>query len=386
MKANQPRQTDHPLHEDDSHTLSDASGKDRIKLWLHNLTGSVTIGRKPLSVSEREQEAISELFQSLEPQSQDLPRKSITKQRLYSRIESEKEKVMLEKIKTSKRLQRQLSFGAGALVLIGSFMFAPVRAFASDLLSIFRVEEFTVVSVDEERIEEIAEAANGLEFMGEPEVIVDGGEPYAVSSLDEASSIVGFTPATLDGYGEPTTIFVMNEHQMAFNPDIATMRELFELLGLDPELLPAELEGETITATLHESVAVLYGDAENNTGLVFGQTPSPSIDVPDGVDVQQLGVAMFQLLGMSADDAERLANDIDWTTTLVLPVPAAQADRITEVVVNGSTGLLFEEHDYYDEVNEEWVEGSNVLLWEDNGYLMVLEGQGDLLSVADDIN
>ena len=83
---------------------------------------------------------------------------------------------MLEKLKTSRRYQRIATFVAALAVIAGLFSLAPVRAFASNLLGIFRVERFIVVDVSEERLEQIEAALDGS-FFGEQEVLEDPGDP-----------------------------------------------------------------------------------------------------------------------------------------------------------------------------------------------------------------
>jgi hypothetical protein len=108
-----------------------------------------------------------------------------------------------------------------------------------------------------------------------------------------------------------------------------------------------------------------YYDSE---GFSVMQAPSPTVEGPDDVDVQQLGNAMLQLLGMSPQEAERLSASIDWTTTMVLPIPTDVAS-VREVEVDGATGLAFELRGGGADPDEA---GGAALLWQNGGYVYML--------------
>jgi hypothetical protein len=57
------------------------------------------------------------------------------------------------------------------------------------------------------------------------------------------------------------------------------------------------------------------------------------------VDLPQLGEIALRIVGMAPDEAHRFAQSIDWTSTLLVPVPA-NASSFREVEVRGTTGLL----------------------------------------------
>jgi hypothetical protein len=131
-------------------------------------------------------------------------------------------------------------------------------------------------------------------------------------------------------------------------------------------------------------IAQTYGDPQAD-GLSLMQMPAPVVDIPDGTDMDQLGTAMLMLLGMSEEEAARLNKDIDWTTTLVIPVPRDHMNSIQEVTVNGNSGLAFRTDSYWDEVNETWVEPPEVLIWQEGGFIYAIIGKGDLLIIANSL-
>jgi hypothetical protein len=69
------------------------------------------------------------------------------------------------------------------------------------------------------------------------------------------------------------------------------------------------------------------------------QANSPEVTLPTGVDLAQLGEIGLRILGLDPAEARRMASTIDWTSTLVVPVPS-NASSFREVTVHGQRGLL----------------------------------------------
>jgi hypothetical protein len=161
--------------------------------------------------------------------------------------------------------------------------------------------------------------------------------------------------------------------------DLEMARSLFEMLELDPAILPDSL-GEQPLEFVLPPMATQTWTYEGRAALTFIQVPSPTIDYPDDVDPQALGMAALQLLGMDESEAERLSESIDWTNTLVLPIPT-DISSFREVAIDGTHGLLISER--YDR------DGSHTaLMWQRDGIVYFLGGNlsDDLImDVADSI-
>jgi hypothetical protein len=271
-----------------------------------------------------------------------------------------------------KKVSRWVAGAAGVAALVGLLAIPQVQALASEFLSIFRVEKFVLVGVSEERMEQIqAAVGEGTQF-GEHETISGGEEPQEAASLDEAASLAGFSPLQADAsFGDPSGIMVSSTSVVRYRPDVAAIREVFSALNLDPEIIPANIDGQPFDITIPAGVMATYG--KGNKVIAVSQVPSPTLSVPDGVDSQKLGEAMLQLLGMSADDAARMSQSIDWTSTLVVPVPQG-LDSIREVTVRGTTALLYEGSGSPDKKNKKNAQGSSTVVWQSDGYLYSVTG------------
>jgi len=270
-------------------------------------------------------------------------------------------------------------------IVVLAFSFEPVQVAARDFLSIFRVQEFAVIPIGPEQREQMAEVGALLGqnfFLSEP-VVIEEPEQETVATLDEASDAVGFT-VRAPTY-TPEELIPVQDIQVSsrgvgrFEVDLELARTLFEILELDPALLPDSLGEEPLEVIL-PPMATQSWTYQGRTGLTFIQAPSPTVDFPDDVDPDALGAAALQLLGMDERTAARMSESIDWTTTLVLPIPTDVA-AFREVVIDGTRGLLIsetgDEHGSY-----------SALMWQKDGIVYFLEGNLSMdlvMDVADSI-
>jgi hypothetical protein len=332
-----------------------------------------------LSILKARAGRVSDALGALSPGTPDQP----DRRRALAVIESNRRQgqAMLNRIAANRRAQRVLAGVGVVIVLVGLFSLAPVRALARDFLGLFRVERFAVIPVDPERVEQIAQALDKNMFFGEEEMVSEPGEMVMVETLDEAAALAGFMPSMPQGFGQPDTITVMDGMQVRFTPDVEVLQAVLETLGLDPALLPEDIDGQPFDVTIPAGVTQYYndGDPDMQRDYTIVQVPSPTVEVPDGVDMQALGEAMLQVLGMSPQEAARLSASIDWTTTLVLPIPTNVAS-VSEVDINGTNGLLFEAND------AEGFEPTSAVIWQKNGLVTMVAGNNQrmvLIQIAE---
>ncbi len=296
------------------------------------------------------------------------------------------DRIRSSKLRSNKRFQRALGGIGGLVIVVGLFSLAPIRALAADFLGLFRVETFVTVQITGERIEQLSGLMEQGMGFGEITMVGEGAVAEA-ASLEEAAAQAGFTPVVPSGYGDPLSILVSDPQSATFTPDVAAMRDVYTALGLDPALIPDNIDGEVFTFTLPVGVTALYA-GQDGTQFALTQVPSPTVDGPEDVDLQQLGEALLQLLGMSAEEAERLSESIDWTTTLVVPIPQNLAS-VREVEIGGVTGLAFEASDSGDPDGGNHVKGGGIV-WQKNGYVFALSSDSiatpTLIAIAESLN
>jgi hypothetical protein len=151
--------------------------------------------------------------------------------------------------------------------------------------------------------------------------------------------------------------------------------------------LPEQLDQAVIEVDVPPAVTTTYGDCQTRASglpeeakqvrqnfsgegcIGFIQLASPTVNAPDDLDVNQLGEAFLRLSGMSEAEAKQFSQKINWSNTLVIPVPTTHT-RVEDVQVDGVTGTLVREDP--DSDHPEYV-----LIWAKNGLVYAISGAGD---------
>jgi hypothetical protein len=253
---------------------------------------------------------------------------------------------------------RRLATAVATLIFLfaAALAFPSVRAAASDFLGLFRVQKFAAVSISPQQMAQLEQLANSGIVPGEVSLIRETTPPPPVDSVREATAVMGQPVLTIEALGQPQAIHFSGEAEMQLRLDLAGSRALLEAAGLDPALLTDDLDGQVIDVSVYPGVMQYWAD-----GVHLVQMPGPTVVYPAGIQPQILGEAMLQMLGMSPAEAARLSRDIDWTNTLVLPIPQEMA-TFNEVTINGSSGLAL------NSLNGQ----ENSLIWQQNGNIYLL--------------
>ena len=75
--------------------------------------------------------------------------------------------------------------------------------------------------------------------------------------------------------------------------------------------------------------------------VILSEIPSPTVNAPPSVDVAQLAQIGLEFTGMTSDQAAAFTKSIDWTSTLVVPIPK-NAATYQQLTVDGVTGTLIQ--------------------------------------------
>ncbi|NLD42060.1 MAG: DUF4367 domain-containing protein [Chloroflexi bacterium] len=260
-------------------------------------------------------------------------------------------------------------------LLVLTFSSAPVRALAHQLLAVFRVERVAGLPFDPGSVS--PENARTLEEMlhaAQPEAVVDEA-PVPCASIDEASSLAGFAvrlPRALPGTEEVAIeVKGRTEYRVPLQRDMLAF--LLQAAGMDSTSLPADFDSGEVTVTFEAGAHLRQGDLE------IAEILHPAANYPEGLDARTLAEAGLRFLGLPPQDARRISSSIDWTTTLVLPVPTTAA-TLREVQVAGVSGLFLEPTEatadpaqYADD--PDWSEESlprPTIVWQKDGILYAL--------------
>jgi hypothetical protein len=282
-------------------------------------------------------------------------------QNFFQRYAIQKEKSMFKKLYASPILK----IGLAIAVIIAIVISIPAtRAFAGQLLSLFRVQQVVVVPVDFTGMEQLTgNGALGKELSqlvsSSVTTLQSPGDPVTVSDASQASQLTGFTVRLPEGL-TPSRISVENSSAFSFQLDIAKAQALLDESGRSDLVLPSSLNGVDISVSIPASVSVAYGNCPEpgqdssggislngsagrryNDCVILAEIPSPSVSAPADVNVAQLAQIGLEFTGMSPDQAAAFTNSVDWTSSLVIPIPK-NAATYQQVQVDGVTGTLIQ--------------------------------------------
>jgi hypothetical protein len=312
-----------------------------------------------MSEPDEIQEALDRLF-TLEPTAADTPSPPA------AALAQIKQRAALQRNDRPYRSVNPMSnrriFAAGLVMLLAVALlmaFPSVRAAANDFLGLFRVQKFAPISVSPQQVALLNQLEEQGLTPGEIVPVTEPGDPVAVDSLEAAAAQAGYMPRRLHEADGPTEVYVTGDAAAYMIVDLAGARAIVEAAGADPTLLPDSLDGQRVDVHVYPVVQQLNAD-----GLLLVQTPSPDVTYPSDVDPTVLGEALLRVLGTDPDAARRLAQSIDWTSTMLLPIPQTMG-AYREVSVDGVTGVALEPFDS---------DSDHAVIWQKGGMVYVLSG------------
>jgi hypothetical protein len=278
---------------------------------------------------------------------------------------AQKETSMFKKLFASPLIR----YGASAALVIALILaFPSTRALAGELLNLFRVQRVTVVQVDFTGLEQL-EDENGPDisqlFADSVTINDEPGDAVTVATVDEASQLAGFNVRAPQDTA-PSRISVVDGASFSLTIDRDKAQALLDEAGRGDLVLPKEVDGADISVTIPSSVSIAYGtcpepssdteaarelERETETHasraelyadcIILAQIPSPEVSAPASLDIAKLAQIGFEFTGMSPEEAAEFTNTVDWTSTLVVPIPRNAASN-QQVTVDGVTGALIE--------------------------------------------
>lgn len=304
-------------------------------------------------------------------------------------------------------------WGLAMLALIIAILVSvnPVRVWAQRVLAMLRVQKIQVVTIDPTSLMSSFEPDSRPyklfnQFVADNVVVtIDPGKPQVVSNLTAAAQLAGYPIRMIGSLGAPHRIEVNGEtaFQMTINRDRVTT--LLDEIGHSDINVPESSNGALIAVHIPKTVISMYGDCPvrqryvnsnsesqaqalaerkmermanikdtNCTYLI--QAPSPTVSVPPDLNMSDIAEAALELAGMTPAEARSFCQTVDWSSTLVVPIPRNSSSYET-VTVDGVEGTL---------ITETLSQGNRYsLLWIKNGVIHSLAGHGnssDALSLA----
>jgi len=271
-----------------------------------------------------------------------------------------------------------------------SMAFPQVRALATDFLGIFRVRQIAILPVDVSNLQRLEDVGPNLDLLLEKDAAYEIiGERQVVADAAEASQVAGFDVRTPTEAPESMGIVVQPGAHGTYTIDQPRVNAILRQMGAGDDLLLAdELDQALVDVEIPRSVAMGFGSCESRPVpapegnltpvtdvyvgqdcMTFIQLTSPTVSTPNGFDLERYGEFFLELTGMSPEEARAFSQRIDWTSTLVVPIPIQEAEY-SEVQVDGESATLVQ--------SREGSDGSHyVLLWVKGEVIYAITGDGD---------
>jgi len=283
----------------------------------------------------------------------------------------------------------------GAILLVG-LAFPSGRGWAQRILATLRVERVQPVRFDTSSFDENRPLQRMLgQLISDKVVVITDEESQKASTLAEASELAGFHVRVPYGRTDAAQFNVEGQHAFRTTIDRARLQDILDQAGRPDLLLPATIDGETISFQMPRGVRVQYGECPTrvaegearagnspqtfNCKILF-EHPSPVVNVPANLNLEQLAEIGLQLAGMSAVQAREFCQTVDWKSTLVLPIPKFVRSYET-VTVDGVQGTLMTPASRRGP--------GSVLIWVKDGIIYCLVGPGgpsDALALANSLD
>jgi hypothetical protein len=304
-----------------------------------------------------------------------------------------------------------LGFAAAAMVVTILVSVNPVRTWAQRILAMLRVQKIQVVTIDPTTLMSSSEPDSRPyklinQFIADNVVVtMDPGKPDVVSSVTRAAQLAGYPIRMIGSLGAPHSVEVNGETAFQMNINRDRVATLLDEIGRADIHIPESANGALIAVHIPKTVVSIYGDCPvrnrnlrshpgsqaetlaerkmermanitdtNCTYLI--QAPSPTVSIPPDLNMSDIAEAALELVGMSPGEARSFCQTVDWSSTLVVPIPRSSSSYET-VTVDGVQGTL---------ISETLSQGNRYsLLWIKNGVIHSLAGHGnssDALSLA----
>lgn len=287
---------------------------------------------------------------------------------------------------------------AVALIVAALVGIGPVRGWAQRVLAMLRVQKIAVVTIDPGTLMPQAEPDSRPyklinQFMADNVVVtMDPGKPAIVLNASQAAKLAGYPVRTIASLGSPQAVRVNGETSFQMTVNRERLAALLDAVGRSDIHVPESVDGALIAVHIPKSVVSLYGDCPVEPHYASGQrsaverrmeqranlnrdctylvqAPSPTVSVPPDLNMAEIAEAALQLAGMSAGEAHAFCQTVDWSSTMVIPIPRNTSSYET-VSVDGVEGTL---------IAEALPEGSRYsLLWVKSGVIHALSGRGNL--------
>ncbi len=312
--------------------------------------------------------------------------------RFKSKRVSESKEVPMFNRMFSRKYRAAWAIVAVVVLLGGSMTFPPVRAWAEGVLAQFRASKISVVTVNTDLLGQLG---NGTDLSKQISQMLSDSvtvlkkpqAPRTAANAADATKLAGFSVRLPTSRSDAPQLTVQDSGAFQFVVNRARAQALLDQAGASNLKLPASIDGAVIKVNIPSGVAAGYGDCPNlaqsegsaipngSPGrtmincIVLTQIPSPSVDAPPDLNIEQIAELGLQFGGMTKEQAHAYASSVDWTSTLVVPIPRNAAQYKPVSVDGGASGYLIQRP--MDDAPQ------YAVVWVKNGIIYAVGGVGN---------
>lgn len=275
---------------------------------------------------------------------------------------------------------------AATVIIVAMFVGVnPMSTWAQRVLAMLRVQKIAVVTIEPRTLMSNGETNSRPyqlinQFIADNVVVtMDPGKPRMAANVTDAAQLTGYPIRTIESLGAPQNILVNGETAFQMNLNRDRIEALLGEVERSDIHIPESANGALIAVHIPKVAISMYGDcrthhADNCTYLA--QAPSPTVSIPPDLNMSEIAEAALELAGMDSGEAHSFCQTVDWSSTLVVPIPRNTGSYET-VTVDGVEGTL---------ITETLPQGNRYsLLWVKDGVIQSLTGHGsssDALALA----
>ena len=277
--------------------------------------------------------------------------------------------------------------GVAAIAAVIAFSVAPVRGWAENLLSIFRMEHIAVVELNPDAVNALENDQLMSRMISADVTQTEAPQkPQPVADAATASKLAGFKIHLIAGE-TPALLLFRTPISAQMKLDRDRLQSILDEAGRSDVQIPRSADGAVIGMRVPAGIIAVYGNCgdaserlqrkqrpasalhpEDASCVRLNEVPSPTVTAPQELDTAEIVRAALQFAGLSATEAANFTQTIDWTSTFVMPILRGQLSY-EKVSVGGNDGVLLRPKNQQS--------GQFTLHWVDSGILYSLMGSGD---------
>jgi hypothetical protein len=229
------------------------------------------------------------------------------------------------------KYKKVIAVACAVILVAACTTIQPVRAAISDALNIFRADNIQGIQIN---ANELAQMRNNLST-GQGDLSLDGigkikmnGGQSKAASYEEVKKACDFPVLAAELPGSKPNIEIIEPWSIEFTLKAKNVNSILKSLRAT-KLLPETVDGKTFAASFAAQAVIHYNDNGKNYSLI--QTKAPKIEVPEGVDVDELFNTLINLPIFPETLKSKLKSINDWKNTLYIPV----IEPMQETIING---------------------------------------------------